>query len=78
MMALFNFSIVPIQARCRWFVRRDGEVNYDRGFRSKDDAANWIAAFGDRLEWRVGFTFRLRGDTTHMEIVSRQGVVAKP
>ena len=53
-------------------------MKYELGFRSKQDANNWINAFGERLDWRAGFTFRLKGDTTHMEIVSRQGDVAKP
>ncbi|HEK4047852.1 hypothetical protein [Pseudomonas aeruginosa] len=52
-------------------------MKYERGFRSKLDASNWINAFGERLDWRAGFTFKLKGDTIHMEIVSRQGDVAK-
>src|SRR5690554_2860293 len=77
-MTPFNYSSVPLQGNCRWFVRRGDTVKYERGFRSKQDANNWINAFGERLDWRAGFTFRLKGDTTHMEIVSRQGDVAKP
>lgn len=74
---LFSFSEVPQQKRCRWFVRRGATTRFDRGFRSKDDAGNWIAAFGSRLDWRVGFLFRLRGDNTDIEIVDRQGNRAK-
>lgn len=76
-MAPFNYSSVPLQGNCRWFVRRGDTVKYERGFRSKQDASNWINAFGARLDWRAGFTFRLKGDNTHMEIVNRQGEVAK-
>lgn len=70
---LFSFFEVPQQARCRWFVRRSATTRFDRGFRSKGDASNWIAAFGSRLDWRVGFLFRLRGDNADIEIIDRQG-----
>lgn len=29
------------------------------------------------MDWRSGFTFKLKGDTVHMENVSRQGELAK-
>ena len=70
---LFSFAEVPQQLRCRWFVRRGATTRFDRGFRSKGDASNWINAFGSRLDWRVGFLFRLRGDDADIEIVDRQG-----
>lgn len=73
----FNYNSVPLQGNCRWFVRRGDVVKYERGFRSKLDASNWIDAFGERLDWRAGFTFRLKDDSMHMEIVSRAGVLAK-
>lgn len=73
----FNFACVPLQRNCRWFVSRGATVNYERGFRSKQGASDWINAFGERLDWRAGFTFKLKGDSTHMEIVSRKGDVAK-
>lgn len=76
-MTPFNYASVPLQGNCRWFVRRGDTVKYERGFRSKLDASNWINAFCERLDWRVGFTFKLKGDSVHMEIVSRQGEVAK-
>lgn len=74
----FNFGEVPKQSRCRWFVRRGAATHFDRGFRAKGDADNWIDAMGTRLDWRVGFTFRLRGDDTDIAIVDRKGNVAKP
>lgn len=52
-------------------------MKYERGFRSKQAASEWIDAFGVELDWRAGYTFRLKGDSTHMEIVNRQGVLAK-
>ncbi|EKY4113591.1 TPA: hypothetical protein ACGW3M_001071 [Pseudomonas aeruginosa] len=76
-MTPFSYTSVPLQGNCRWFVRRGDTVKYERGFRSKLDASNWINAFGERLDWRAGFTFKLKGDTIHMEIASRQGDVAK-
>jgi len=75
--AVFDSSSIPCQIGCRWFVRRGDEFMLDRGFRSKREASEWIASFGDSLDWRAGFTFHLKGDTTHMEIVSRTGNLAK-
>lgn len=69
----FSFNEVPMQARCRWFVRRGTTTHYDRGFRAKGDASNWVDAMGCRLEWRSGFAFKLRGDDVEMHIVDRQG-----
>lgn len=74
----FSFGEVPKQNRCRWFVRRGAATHFDRGFRAKGDASNWIDAMGTRLEWRAGFTFRLYGDDTDIAIVDRKGNVAKP
>lgn len=73
----FSFDEVPVQDRCRWFVRRGAKTRFDRGFRSKAEVSAWIEAMGRRLEWRAGFVFRLRGDTMDIEIVDRLGVVAK-
>lgn len=74
---VFSFGDVPLQVRCRWFVRRGATTRFDRGFRSKDEASNWIDSFGSRLDWRVGFLFRLRADNTDIEIVDRRGNLAK-
>lgn len=73
----FSFGEVPKQSRSRWFVRRGPATHFDRGFRAKGDASNWIDAMGTRLDWRAGFTFRLRGDDTDIAIVDRKGNVAK-
>lgn len=72
-MTEFNYNSVPLQGNCRWFVRRGATVKYNRGFRSKEDASNWIDAFGPSLNWRAGFTFQLKGDAVAMEIVNRKG-----
>lgn len=69
---------VPPRAGCRWFVRRGSETPTDRGFRSKAEASSWIESLGRRIDWRVGFLFRLRGDTLDIEIVDRHGQRAQP
>ncbi len=73
---LFSFEEVPLQDKCRWFVRRGATTKFNRGFRSKDEANGWINALGRRLDWRTGFVFRLRGDGVDMAIVDRRGAVA--
>ena len=70
---LLSFDDVPQQARCRWFVRQGSITRLDRGFRSKEEASAWIDSFDFRLDWRVGFLFRLRGDNADIEIVDRYG-----
>lgn len=75
-MSSFSITSVPLQGNARWFVRRDGVVKPERGFRSMQEASDWIDEFGCRLDWRAGFTFQLEGDSTLMEIVSRRGDVA--
>lgn len=67
----FHWGWVPVQPRRRWFIRRGAETNLSRGFRSKQDASNWIDS--QRLEWRAGFLFRLRGDDVDMCIVDKKG-----
>ncbi|WP_413460734.1 hypothetical protein [Herbaspirillum huttiense] len=76
--ALFDFNEVPMQKRCRWFVRHGATTKFDRGFRAKADADNWINAMRSRIEWRAGFVFRLEGDSVDMSIVDRSGKVATP
>lgn len=70
---LFRAESIPVQKRCRWFVKRGPTTWFDRGFRSKSDASNWIDAHGSHLDWRCGFVFRLRGEPTDIEIVDRMG-----
>lgn len=74
---VFDLTSIPFQGGCRWFVKRGDEFTLDRGFRSKREASDWIDSLGDRLDWRAGFTFHIKGDSTHMEIVSRSGGLAK-
>jgi hypothetical protein len=74
---LFSFNEVPLQDKCRWFVRRGEMTNLTRGFRSKDEASAWVNSFGRRLDWRAGYVFRLRGDGVEMSIVDRHSKVAK-
>jgi len=58
---------VPQQRCCRWFVRRGATTKFERGFRSKPDAANWIVSLGS-LDWRAGFVFRLHSDSGDAEL----------
>ena len=75
--SIFNFNEVPSQERRRWFVQRGAMTKYNVGFSSKVEASKWIDDLGNRLDWRVGFTFRLRGDSVDMHIVDRFGNRAK-
>ena len=77
-MPSFNFSSVPLQSNCRWFVRHGGKTMYARGFKSKAEASSWIDAFADSLAWRAGFTFRLKTEAVDIQIVSRSGELAQP
>ncbi|WP_321820731.1 MULTISPECIES: hypothetical protein [unclassified Burkholderia] len=77
-MPTLNINMIPVQKRCRWFVRQGATTHFMRGFRSKGDASNWIDAFGSSLDWRAGFRFRLKGDAQDIEIVDRQGRIAQP
>lgn len=76
-MPTLNINSIPMQKRCRWFVRQGATTHYARGFRSKDGASSWIDSFGPSLDWRVGYRFRLKGDTQDIEIVDRHGRVAR-
>jgi hypothetical protein len=75
---IFDMTEVPQQPRARLFVKRGDTVDFTRGFSSKDAANTWITELGRRLDWRAGYVFRLRGDTSDMHIVDRQGVTIKP
>lgn len=77
--SVFNISEIPVADKVRWFVCRGTSTNLNlgRGFRTKDDASQWIDSFGYRLDWRSGFLFRLRGDDCDMSIVDRAGSLAK-
>lgn len=70
---MLSFDNVPKQRNCRWFVRYGSTIRYDRGFRSKKEAAEWINGFGNQIDCRVNFWFRLKGDDRDIEIIDRQG-----
>ena len=72
----FSFAEVPLQDRCRWFLRRGAKTAYNRGWRTKQEVRDWIESLGRRVDWRVGFVFMLRGDNEQMEIVNRKGVTS--
>ena len=61
----------------RWFIRRGATTWFNKGFRTKAKASAWINDHGLHLDWRVGYTFRLRGDARDVEIVDRHGNVAR-
>ncbi|WP_338924469.1 hypothetical protein V0M98_33175 (plasmid) [Pseudomonas silesiensis] len=77
-MAEFSYTQVPLQNKCRWFVKHGATTRYDRGFRSKAEADAWINAFGRHLDWRAGYVFRLKGGQYDISVIDRQGVLAKP
>jgi hypothetical protein len=66
-----NWSAIVRKSRQRWFVRRGPTTYFLRGFRNRHDADQWI--WTHQLEWRVGFLFRIAGDTMDTEIVDRKG-----
>lgn len=65
---------IPVQKRTILFVRRDGKL-LDGGFKSKAEANEWIYSLD--LDWRAGFVFKIKGDTTDMQIVNKSGVIIK-
>lgn len=77
-MAEFSYTQVPLQNKCRWFVKHGATTRYDRGFRSKVEADAWINAFGHHLDWRAGYVFRLKGGQYDISVIDRQGQLAKP
>jgi hypothetical protein len=59
----------------RYFVRRGASTCFDRGFRSKAEVMAWFERLTHPkrlIEWRVGSLFRIYGDDTDMEIVTRK------
>ena len=61
----------------RWFIRRGATTWFNKGFKTKASASSCINDHGHHLDWRVGYTFRLRGDERDVEIVDRHGNVAR-
>lgn len=45
------------------------------GWNTKKNARDWITLLGSRLEWQVGFQFRIQGDPKVYSIVDRKGRV---
>ena len=50
-----------------------GEWHRDRGFRSKQDVRAFILSLGRKVEWQVGFVFKLRGDDRTIGFVDKHG-----
>lgn len=61
----------------RWFIKRGATTWFNRGFRTKARASDWINDHGPALDWRCGYVFRLRGDPRDIDIVDRHGNVAR-
>lgn len=66
---------IPKQNRCRWFLQHGASTRFDCGFRNKDEIEAWIRTL--RLEWRSGYTFRIRGEDVDSYIVNRKGFLAR-
>jgi len=75
---LFHIDEVPQIASPRYVLKRGDSLVLTHGFRSKAAASDWINNLGHRLDWRVGFVFKLRGDTVNMAFVDRNGAAVKP
>ena len=69
------YENIPRQNRCRWFLQHGACTRFDRGFRNKDEIEVWIRTL--RLDWRSGYTFRIRGEEVDSYIVNRRGFLAR-
>jgi hypothetical protein len=76
-MSINKIPSVNSHPRARWFVKRGASTNFDCGFRSKKEASDWIDSH-ENLDWREGFTFRIKGRDTFYSIVDRYGQTPKP
>lgn len=76
---IFSFDDIPQheQHKMRWFVERGVITKFDRGFCNKREASQWIDSFGRKLDWRTGYTFKLRYDFCEMRIVNKAGDTPK-
>ena len=69
----FRVEEVTRKTRLRWVLKRGATTYHERGFRNKQDVRDWIESLGERIDWRVGFVFRLKGDDCDMSFVDRNG-----
>ncbi len=69
---------LPVGKGLRWFLAVDGSIVEGHGFTSKTAASEWIYAFGEYLDWRAGFVFRIKGLNVNLEIVDKTGKRARP
>ena len=69
----FQIESVSRKTRIRWFLMVAGEWHRDRGFRSKQDVRAFILSLGRKVEWQVGFVFKLRGDDRTIGFVDKHG-----
>lgn len=44
----------------RWFIRQGAKTRYNKGFKSKAEALDWIRSTSP--EWQVGFMFKPHGE----------------
>lgn len=61
----------------RLFIRYGTTTWYSVGFKTRLEASEWIDSHGRALDWRVGYLFRLRGDSKDIQIVKCNGEALK-
>lgn len=73
------YETLPSRKRCRYFLRIGGRTKYLWGFRSKAEVEDWIECRVREhgLDWRVGYTVKLRGELPLFFIVNRHGLSPK-
>ena len=57
----------------RWFVKQGETIHPHAGFKSKDDAAEWVRTHPN-LDWSAGWVFRFYGDKEDRIIVNKHGI----
>jgi hypothetical protein len=77
-MNLLRMDLTDTGPGLRWFIRVGGDVQQNVGFRSKQRANSWIESHGRAVDWRAGYSFRLRDSTLDIEVVDAKGNLAKP
>jgi hypothetical protein len=77
----FNYTMIPLQRLyVRYYVKYGATTSYIRGFRTMDAVLDWINSLEEKnaVAERDGLRFRLNGDTTFIEIVTKMGDTPDP
>jgi hypothetical protein len=63
------------QSGNRYYWKRGATKNFTQGFKSRQDAKNWIAEERKEynLDWTVGFTIKLKNEDTHWILEDKIG-----